>query len=1058
MKIKILSVFVMSALTMTGQAHANTNIPYFEKTSQNIYQNIQNKLNEVKLLAENSSNIIIGEGGQRYIKINNTRYRLNNDNYVLFDFPASFTDESSFRNVFDFIPSEWELTWNDLGVVMVNTQFGNYDYGNGCLIEYMPAATQLDADTRVIIETASCAWDSNLLPSNTPADVSLLEATHDTATLTWDKVEKADLYKIYRDGMMVAQNAATNSLIFKDINLSPENSYSYQIEACNQYGCAEEKSAALEVKTLSTPEVIPNTPLPPSLINNGTRTNIVNWNITSGATHYQVFRNGEIIADDLTEVSFVDTAATGVTQNTQYQYAVAACNDAGCSMPSQTADVHTSAMDKLAINVKNIDPNTNSGSLGVNIRTQYTSNQVFSENQSYSRSGVYDYGRGIYFNQSNGGKYWAQINKQPVNGQICRSDSHNYKRTEGKNSVAVIDCLTPATLTSLVPQQITLHPAQTDFYISMPQLHRVSDGKEIITSSYIVTSSNEKVVTIGKNGKLVPQAEGESIITVQVNPEYYEVTTPITYTVRINAHQESVVLQTVEIGQSTLLAPGSEHQTIAPKAKTMVRAYLYAQDASDTTMPAVNMTLSVNGQTMTTAMTCPTEAKVGPFDAPSYDRAATCYSIIDEQTARTFIANGVVMTISTDTGLSVTTKPKVNTNSTLNLKLVPGYNDHGQTKAPDVDAFKDTIKQAYPFSTVNISVRESVETHAQLNQSLGVVDNIRKLETDGLTYYYGLVPGGCYGEAVGLAFVNGVTAVGRDVASCSSYLRTVFVHELGHNFGLPHAPGCGKVSSEAFWNSDAWEGVNEGKHSPSPLFDRANNNVISPKDPSIHSDSDVMNYCFGDRFSQYNYNKLANYINAKSWFSDTTANLRQTAEPTLMISGEIVDGKVWLDPVIMSDNAMYEDNDTGNSEFTLLINTTDGAVMYPVHLNEIDHSDKKTFSLQIPASAHINALKIFKSEHELSIEIKGLKEQKAKATYASPRTETVEYSGNEVIWNHVMYPWLTVVHIKEDGSRQALSINATGGSVDLSEYDVTHGTLTFSLSNGMSSVIKTKQL
>ena len=1054
MKIKILSVLVMSALAMTGQAHAKTNTPYFEQTSQNIYQKIQNKLNDIKSLAENSNNIIVGEDKQRYIEINNTRYRLNSDNYLLFDFPSSFTDESSFRNVFDFIPPEWELTWNDLGVVIVNTQFGNYDYGNGCLIEYMPAATQLDADTRVIIETASCAWNSNLLPSHSPASLSLLEATHDTATLTWDKVEKADLYKIYRDGMLVAQSSATKSLTFKDISLSSETRYSYQIEACNQYGCAEEKSATLAVETLPTPEVIPNTPPPPSLINNGTRTNIVNWNITSGATHYQVFRNGEIIADDLTDVSFVDTAATGVTQNTQYQYAVAACNDTGCSVPSQTADVHTSAMDKLAINVKNIDPNTNS--VGVNIRSQYTSNQIFSENKSYSKKGIYDYGRGIYFSQNDGGKYWVQINRQPTNGQSCQSDSHNYKRTQGQNVVAVLDCLTPATLTSLVPQQITLHPTQTDFYLSMPLLHRVADGKEIITSSYIMTSSNEKVVTIGKNGKLIPQAEGESIITVQANPEYYDVATPITYTVRVNAHQQSVVLQNVEIGQSTLLSPRSEHQIIAPKAKTMVRAYLYAQDASDTTMPAVNITLSANGQTMTTAMTCPTEAKVGPFDAPSYDRAETCYSIIDEQTARTFIDNNMVMNISTDTGLSMTTMPKVNIHSTLNLKLVPGYNDRSQALAPDIDAFSDTIKQAYPLSTVNISVRESVETPSVLNQSLDIVEKIRKLETDGLSYFYGLVPGGCYGT-VGLAFVGGTSAVGRD-ASCSPYLRSVFVHELGHNFGLNHAPGCGKTSSEAFWHSDAWEGVDLGKHSPSPLFDRTNNNVISPKDPSIHSDSDVMNYCIGDRFTQYNYSKLARHINAKSWFSNTTTNLLQTAEPTLMISGEIVDGKVWIDPVIMSDNAMYEDNGTSNSTFTILINSTDGAVMYPVHFNEIDHSDKKTFSLQIPASAHINAIKMFEGEHEVTIEIKGLKEQKTKAIDQSPRTNTVELSGSEVIWNHVKYPWLTVVHIKADGSRQALSINATGGSVDLSGYDLTLGTLSFSLSNGISSVMKTEQL
>lgn len=122
-----------------------------------IHQQMDARIAELREYASNDSNVIV-QDNKRFINVNNTQYQINQDNYILFDFPRPFTDETAFRNVFDFLDSDWELTWYDLGMVAVNKVFGNYDYGNGCLIEYGPEGNVSSPTglTHLAIETASC--------------------------------------------------------------------------------------------------------------------------------------------------------------------------------------------------------------------------------------------------------------------------------------------------------------------------------------------------------------------------------------------------------------------------------------------------------------------------------------------------------------------------------------------------------------------------------------------------------------------------------------------------------------------------------------------------------------------------------------------------------------------------------------------------------------------------------------------------------------------------------------------------------------------------------------
>ncbi|PJG60281.1 chitinase N-terminal domain-containing protein [Aeromonas cavernicola] len=1025
----------------------------FTAIYQSHQQQMSARLQALRAQAARGEGLVV-QDGKRYLMVNGTRYRLNSDNYVVFDMPKpTFLDETTLRNVFDFFSDDWELTWYDGGVVIVNKLFGNYEYGQGCLLEYQPAQASLEANSRVAMEVASCNWISP--PQAPPQALALVAASDSQVTLSWGRTDGADFYRVYRDGLAVANGAAIKALSFTEQGLTPATRYHYQVEACNQHGCTSERSAELSVATADIPALPPVTADMPVVINAGSRTNVINWNPVAGATYYQLVRNGVTLAANLTALSYTDAQ---LESNTQYQYALIACNEAGCSAPSALATITTAMLDMLDIRVQHKDPQTPAVSL--NVRTQNSATSVFSANVSYAADKVYRYNQGIFSSSLSGGQYWVRVNAQPVNGQLCTSDTPNYKRTGGKNAEALIDCLTSVSMVSGVSGSLEFTLADNvEYYVPAPKMYRSADNQEVVTSSFTFTSLNDKVIKVDDSGKLTLVGEGETTLMVQANPDYYRVDQPLQLKVKVNPATKPVLLQKLEIGQATLLPPGAPHQILAPRGQTMVRAYAYARDASNTAMPAFTLTIDANGQQLSKRMICPSTAKVGSFSTPSYQLAEVCYSIIESEEAANFITKGMVLTVSDGNGMSLTAQPKVNGNGTINLKLVPGLNASGVAKVPDIAAFDRTLRQVYPLSKTNISVREPTDLTVDISPALGRVDQLRKLETDGKTYFYGLVPGTCYGT-VGLGYVPGNSAVGRD-GGCSLYLNSIFVHELGHNFGLGHAPGCGPTSSEPFWISAAWDGVARAALSPAPLFEQVDRMVISPKDKRIRADSDLMNYCFGYRFTQYNYQRVANYVNSKSWFADQPLRSRAvlTGEPVLLISGEILADKVVLEPVIASNNPIGVQEESGEpSPYTLLVNASDGVVMHALPLLQLDHQDAKRFSIELPASAHINALKFFAGEQELALEIRGANEQPKTFSRVSDNGPVISYQGDYVSWDNSKYPWLTLVYTQLDGSRLTLALNATGGELDIDQSKLNGGTLHFSLSDGINSVIHSETL
>ncbi|WP_138494824.1 S-layer homology domain-containing protein [Paenibacillus pinistramenti] len=164
-------------------------------------------------------------------------------------------------------------------------------------------------------------------PLNVQADQTGQTDTY----LSWEPVNGADSYTVYRDGTEIAAGLASPS--YHAEGLSPLTSYEFTVIAVNEGGESPASIAAL-VKTLPYP---PESGITLSL--NGTTdegTADLQWNTVTGATYYNLYQDGVRIADSVTDVVY---GVTGLMPDVTYTFEVTAANDGGESQPSNPVEV-----------------------------------------------------------------------------------------------------------------------------------------------------------------------------------------------------------------------------------------------------------------------------------------------------------------------------------------------------------------------------------------------------------------------------------------------------------------------------------------------------------------------------------------------------------------------------------------------------------------------------------------------------------------------------------------------------------------------------------------------
>ena len=240
--------------------------------------------------------------------------------------------------------SSISLTWSTVaGAESYNVYIGNYKLASG-LETTSYTATDLESAEEFCFTVKAVREDVESAPSNescatTPADVpsapTNLFATAQSSSsiaLTWNSVDGAESYKVYRDSQEIATNVTGTS--YTDNGLTANTNYCYTVKAVNSAGESEESGSACAMTYPLAPTGLVATA-------ESTTSIALTWNAVDGAISYNIYRNSTQIATGITVTSYTDN---GLTPSTEYVYTVKAVNVAGESDASNEVRATTEAI------------------------------------------------------------------------------------------------------------------------------------------------------------------------------------------------------------------------------------------------------------------------------------------------------------------------------------------------------------------------------------------------------------------------------------------------------------------------------------------------------------------------------------------------------------------------------------------------------------------------------------------------------------------------------------------------------------------------------------------
>lgn len=173
-----------------------------------------------------------------------------------------------------------------------------------------------------------------------PTGVATSGATNSSLTITWNAVSGATGYNIYRNGTKVNASPVTGTS-YTDSGLASGTNYNYVVKSIGGSGGESGVSNTASGATTGTPPAVPAAPTGVSTSGATASSLTVSWSAVSGATSYNVYRNGSIANPlALTSTTFTNT---GLAASTTYSFTVTASNANGESAQSSPASGTTSA-------------------------------------------------------------------------------------------------------------------------------------------------------------------------------------------------------------------------------------------------------------------------------------------------------------------------------------------------------------------------------------------------------------------------------------------------------------------------------------------------------------------------------------------------------------------------------------------------------------------------------------------------------------------------------------------------------------------------------------------
>ncbi len=488
---------------------------------------------------------------------------------------------------------------------------------------------------------------------------------------------------------------------------------------------------------------------------------------------------------------------------------------------------------------------------------------------------------------------------------------------------------------------------------------------------------------------------------------------------------KDVRIEAVEFGQTVMKA----NLKLVQDKPALLRVTVLANE------PGLSTVVEVEAKQGATVLG--TQRLTGPAILPQVATPADLSRSFRFPMPRTWLVPGLSLTVKVDptdalmeadeSNNTQVVTPTMARDNVLHLTGVPVVIGTQTANSIDLD---DAVTSVWPVKSVDQKTRAPYTFTGTLSggdvsgwsQLLGQIAQVAGADGSSRAYY-GFVPGGSGGIA-GLGYLGQHVAIGLD-----SYGH-VAPHELGHNFGINHAP-CGGAA-----------GADSNYPYPNAQIGSWGFNGAQLLAPTQYVD--LMSYCQSAWVSDYNYAKAQQHMENSGTFDPDAVLPAIVAADTVLVSGRITEKGAVLSPVYRlhgSPTATEVDSDT-----RLLITTVEGRQFeVPVTLMQPAEGEELHFFAVIPWPGELARLSVARGGMVLA------------SREAMPMAAS-EVSVRRVSANSIQVAWsggatATVAHLGAE--RTTLTIGAAGGSVLLRTDGLDGGEYEVSLSNGLSTSRKT---
>ncbi|MBV1777105.1 hypothetical protein KSF73_15400 [Burkholderiaceae bacterium DAT-1] len=541
-----------------------------------------------------------------------------------------------------------------------------------------------------------------------------------------------------------------------------------------------------------------------------------------------------------------------------------------------------------------------------------------------------------------------------------------------------------------------------------------------------------------------------------------------------NTGQTPVVsINKVEVAQNHLQAIGAGGQRLVPGKQALIRIHvLSSQMVKDApvTVTASNAGKPLGNVTVT-----------GPAQLPASTGNSDYSTTFNGMIPPNWIASGLTLTIQVDPSHTVSTgdqkviSPVIGSATQMHVVQVPlSLVDAVGTevlpmKRPDEAQVQDAMVRRFPLNPVNakvstrdtykmsnVSLISQFEDGENWSQALSEVNSLRRTEDPtGKKNYYGWVPRPSNIKPAwgGLGYVPSPghyasTAIGLEANADLAGAVNTYIHELGHNLSLEHAP-CGSAG-----NPDPNFPYAGGTLGPIPVTNTETGAIAT----DIGDNTDVMGYCKGRYFSDYHINLIQKSLEAgASGDTARTMNAMESADIALLeVSGEIAESGIRLFPSIAF---IGRPDILVSGSYQLTLETADGrTLVYPLRTMSIadDPHNRASFSIRIPHPGDIARIAVSQSsasriQSKNALAPGRMLSLTAIRQAAAPSIQWNK-SGNRlhITWDHGNWPYASVVSLGTEG-RKVMTLRASGGKLDV-PYTA-GGRLEIGLSDGLNTRI-----